>query len=249
MKIFKPIIPSRYRPRGLEIIHEDRDILVVVKESGLLTMSYRRDETRTAEKILTSYLRKGDPKSRLRAHVVHRLDRDTSGLLLFAKTEDVQQRLKNDWPRTEKFYLAVVHGHPEPAEGVISSYLAEDDDQFVHTLKGEGQGRLSHTAYGTIKVVKGFGFLKINLLTGRKNQIRVHLKEKGCPVVGDLKYGRKDTSKARLMLHAKTLAFHHPHRGERVLFNTPVPEVFSKLAGGLDETEWLRTSCPSSIPR
>ena len=245
MRINKPDIPRRYRPRGLEILHEDRDILVILKETGLLTMSPRRDETRTAEVILTNYLRKGNPRSHARAFVVHRLDRDTSGLLVFAKSFPTQERLKGDWSRTQKHDLAAVHGRPDPNAGVITSYLEEDDDQVVRSGARERGGKLAHTSYAVIKTVETISILKINLLTGRKNQIRAHLSEKGWPVVGDLKYGQPGTSKERLFLHAKTLAFHHPFHDERIEFDAGIPEAFARLARGLTEADWARVACPT----
>jgi tRNA pseudouridine32 synthase/23S rRNA pseudouridine746 synthase/23S rRNA pseudouridine1911/1915/1917 synthase len=237
----KPKIPARYRPRGLEILHEDRDILVVNKEPGLLTVSYRRDETRTAEHILTNYLRKGNPRSSFAARVVHRLDRETSGLLVFAKSAQVQARLKNNWKQTEKIYLAIVHGHLASKTGIFSSTLTEDEDQFVHSVDDPGAGRLAETKYQVIKETRATSVVKVTLLTGRKNQIRVHFAENGHPVVGDPKYGRPDSARGRMALHAKFLAFPHPHRGERIAFDTGIPEYFQRLAGGLDEAEWSGT--------
>lgn len=240
MQHAKPSIPARHRPRGLEILHEDRDILVVDKVAGLLTMSYRHDETRTAEWILTRYLRKGNPRSTLRAHVVHRLDRDTSGLLVFAKTREVQARLKDNWKRTEKLYLAIVHGHLAAKSGTFSSRLAEDEDQYVHSVDDPGAGRLAETKYDVIKETRGASVVRIELLTGRKNQIRVHFAEAGHPVVGDVKYGRPGAARARMALHAKCLAFPHPHHGRRIAFDTGVPADFQRLAHGLDEATWSR---------
>lgn len=234
----KPSIPARYRPRGLEILHEDRDILVVNKEAGLLTVSYRRDETRTAEAILTNYLRKGNPRSMLRAHVVHRLDRDTSGLLVFAKTPEVQERMKNNWKQTEKLYLAIVHGHLAAKTGTFTSHLAEDEDQYVHSVDDPGAGRFAETKYNVIKETRTASVVRIELLTGRKNQIRVHFAEAGHPVVGDTKYGRPGAAHGRMALHAKCLAFPHPHRGMRIAFDTGIPDHFQKLAHGLDEAAW-----------
>lgn len=238
MKLVKPVIPGRYRPRDLDILHEDRDILVVNKEPGLLTVSYRRDASRTAERILNNYLRKGNPRSDLRVYVVHRLDRETSGLLVFAKSSAAQLRLKDHWKQVEKKYLAAVHGRVSPASGLLSSHLAEDDDQYVHSVDDPGEGRLAQTRYTVIKEFRNMSILKIDLLTGRKNQIRVHFAERGHPVVGDPKYGRSETSDGRMALHAKTLAFPHPFRGERMVVDTGIPEFFQRLAGGLSDADW-----------
>ncbi|MCU0857776.1 MAG: RluA family pseudouridine synthase [Pontiellaceae bacterium] len=220
--------PRKHRPRGLEIFYEDRDLLVVNKEPGLLTMSFHRDELQTAERILTDYLRKGAARSRLRAFVVHRLDRETSGLLLFAKTEAVQQQLKESWTDVEKEYRAVVHGVLKEKSGTLSSYLAEDENQFVYSA-GQTQGRWSETAYEVLRENKQFSELKINLLTGRKNQIRVHFADLGHPVVGDTKYGLKGKTFERMALHSRFIAFNHPYSGKRMTFEAPVPEFFARL--------------------
>ncbi len=238
MQISKPMIPARHRPRGLEILHEDRDILVINKEPGLLTVSYRRDEMRTAERILTNFLRKGNSRSSLQAYVVHRLDRETSGLLVFAKSPQAQSRLKDNWKQAEKSYLAIVHGHLLAKSGTFSSRLAEDDDQFVYSVNDPGAGRLAETKYDVIRETRSTSVVRVTLLTGRKNQIRVHFAEAGHPVVGDPKYGRPDSARIRMALHAKFLAFPHPHRGERIAFDTGIPEYFQRLAGGLDEAAW-----------
>lgn len=218
----------RHRPKGLEIIYEDRDLLVINKDAGLLTMSTPKDELQTAQHLLTDYMRKGAARSRLRAYVVHRLDRETSGILIFAKTEAVQQKLKGDWPTTEKEYLAIVHGHFTEKTGKISSYLAENEAQFVYSTS-QTKGRWSETEYTVVRETKEFSELKINLLTGRKNQIRVHMAEAGHSVVGDTKYGLKTKKFERMALHARSISFNHPHNGKRMFFEAPTPKFFNKL--------------------
>jgi len=222
--------PRKHRPRGLEIIYEDRDLLVINKEPGLLTMSFHRDEFQTAERVLTDYLRKGAARSRLRAFVVHRLDRETSGLLIFAKSDEVQQHIKNHWKEVEKEYCAIVHGSLKEKSGTLSSYLDEDADQFVFSC-GETQGRWSETQYEVIRENKLFSELNVRLLTGRKNQIRVHFADLDHPVVGDTKYGPKGKKFERMALHSRSIAFNHPHSGKRMTFEAPVPEFFDRLMG------------------
>lgn len=234
----RPEIPWRHRPRGLVILYEDRDVLVVDKEPGLLTMSRHRDEARTVERILSRYVGKGNPRSRQRVYVVHRLDRETSGLLVLTKSSAAQLRLKATWEQTEKWYLAAVHGHLTSRAGVFSSYLAEDEDQFVRTVKDPRAGRMARTTYQVIKETRTMSLLKVGLLTGRKNQIRVHFAEAGHPVVGDPKYGRPGDPCKRMALHAKQLAFGHPHSGARMSFDAGIPEFFQRLAGGLSEADW-----------
>jgi RluA family pseudouridine synthase len=220
--------PRRHRPKGLEIIYEDRDLLVINKDPGLLTMSFHRDEFQTAERILTDYLRKGAARSRLRAFVVHRLDRETSGLLIFAKTEAVQQHLKDHWKEVDKEYRVIVHGTLKEKSGILSGYLAEDADQFVYST-GQTKGKWSETQYEVIRETKQFSELKINLLTGRKNQIRVHFADLGHPVVGDTKYGPKGKKSERMALHSRQIAFNHPHSGKQMVFEAPVPDFFCRL--------------------
>ncbi|MEW6079758.1 MAG: RluA family pseudouridine synthase [Thermodesulfobacteriota bacterium] len=230
--------PSRHRPRGLEILYDDRYILVISKETGILSMSFHRDQNNTVERILTDYVRKGCSRSKNRVFVVHRLDRDSSGLMVFAKTYLLQQRLKKNWDKTEKLYLAAVHGHVNPASGIIESNLTEDKDQFVSSTDDPSKGRPARTGYRVIKQTRLMSIVKIKLYTGRKNQIRVHFAEKGYPVIGDRKYGRPDKPYERLALHAKSLAFNHPQTGERMRFNTEIPAFFPRIAGGLDESDW-----------
>jgi tRNA pseudouridine32 synthase/23S rRNA pseudouridine746 synthase/23S rRNA pseudouridine1911/1915/1917 synthase len=234
--------PRRHRPRGLEILHEDRDLIVVNKEPGVLTMGTRRDEAFTAENVLNDYVRKGCARSSKHVFLVHRLDRETSGVLLFAKSEEAQQRLKDNWKSTEKYYLAAVRGCLKVRSGVFSSYLAENENQFVYSVADPSKGKLSQTAYAVTKATPTLSLVKIKLLTGRKNQIRVQFAEHGHAVIGDAKYGTRDPFRDRLCLHAKSIAFNHPHSGKRLFFDTPFPEVFSRLAGGLDESDWLATS-------
>ena len=239
---------GRHRPRGLTILYEDRDLIVVDKEPGVLTTGTRRDELFTAENVLTHYIRKGCSRSNRQAYLVHRLDRETSGVLIFAKSEEVQQSLKDNWKRTEKLYLAAVCGHLKASSGILSSYLAENEDLFVHSVSDPSRGKLSQTAYAVLKETPSATFVKIRLLTGRKNQIRVQFAELGHPVAGDPKYGkgaRQPLFRERLFLHAKSVAFDHPHTGKRIFVSTPVPEVFQRLAGGLSEAEWEERPVPA----
>ena len=159
----------RHQPRGLDILHEDRDIIVVNKAPGLLTIATDTDKARTAYRLLTDYVRKGAARSRERVFIVHRLDRDTSGVLGFARTEEAKRKLQAAWNTTEKHYLAVVHGTMTKQEGTISSYLTENAAFRVYSTPDPAKGLLSHTAYRVIREMKGFSVLDITLLTGRKN--------------------------------------------------------------------------------
>ncbi len=222
---------GKFLPGGLAILHEDRDIIVVDKPAGLLTISTEREKSRTAHFILNDYVRKGVAKSRNRVFIVHRLDRETSGVLIFAKSEEVKFKLQSQWPDTKKTYLAVVHGRCEKRDGTVTSYLAENQAYSVYETKDTRKGKLAHTAYKVLKETRDFSLLEINLLTGRKHQIRVHLAGIGHPVVGDPRYGKERKPHARLALHAKSISFVHPFSGEPLTFDTKVPPFFTTLLG------------------
>lgn len=226
----KKRVSKKHQPMGLEILHEDRDIIVVNKAAGLLTMGTGRDGGRTAHAALDDYVKKGNYKSRERIFIVHRLDRDTSGALVFARTEKAKLTLQENWEKAKKTYLAFVEGHPDPAEGLIESYLLENDARRVFATSDARKGRLSQTRYKVIKEVGTRSLVEISLLTGRKNQIRVHLADKGWPIVGDGKYGQKIRDNKRLALHSHVLSFDHPFSGKRMTFKAPVPATFYSMA-------------------
>jgi len=220
---------NKHLPKGLKILYEDKDILVVDKPAGLLSVATATNKTRTAYYFLTDYVRKGCPKSRNRLFTVHRLDQWTSGVLVFAKSEEIKLRLQAQWKETKKKYLAVVHGRPAQKEGIITSYLAENKAFVVYSTPDPAKGKLSRTAYKVLKETGQFSLLEVGLLTGRKNQIRVHLADSGHPVVGDRKYGKAADRFRRLALHSKSISFKHPATGEQLTFDTKVPAYFRNL--------------------
>lgn len=226
-----PKIPAKYRPRGIDFLYEDDDVIVVNKQQGILTTHTRRMEPFTVENAVTNYLRKGNSRSSRCAYLVHRLDRETSGLLLFAKNEEAQYRIKENWQRNTKYYLALVHGRPRLEHDIIESYLAEDEDLYVYSVKNPKDGKLSRTEYLVLSANRNVSVVQINLLTGRKNQIRVHFAESGFPVVGDEKYGADQVEEKRLYLHAQDLAFDHPFTGQRLSFHSPTPPSFYSRFG------------------
>lgn len=223
--------PKKYQPKGLTILHEDKDILVIDKPSGLLTVGSDRDKTRTAHYLLNDYVRKGNPKSRNRVYVVHRLDQATSGLLLFAKSEAAKTFLQDNWNQTEKHYLAIVHGKMTKKQGLITTYLAENKAKNVYSTTDANGGKLARTAYIVIKEKKEFSLIDIHLLTGRKHQIRVHFADSDHAIVGDQKYGEELRSSKRLMLHSKSLIFTHPFNKKRMAFVSTMPDDFIRLVG------------------
>jgi len=225
VKEMKPI-PYRHRPKGLTILYEDSDIIVIDKSSGLLTVKATYEKEKTAHHILTNYIRKGSFKSTKQLFVVHRLDRDTSGVLVFAKTSEAKENLKLQWKGVKKKYVAVVHGILTEKSGTITSYLAENEDYEVFSVKDSRKGELAKTRYKVLKEAKRFCLLEIELLTGKKNQIRIHFSEKGHPLVGDDKYGKKGEPKSRLALHSHYITFRHPHSGKELTFEAEVPVFF-----------------------
>ncbi|MBO4573880.1 MAG: RluA family pseudouridine synthase [Bacteroidales bacterium] len=209
----------------VKIVYEDQYLFVVDKRSGILCNSPHPDEE-TVQCILNQYLERNH--QRCHAHTIHRLDRDTSGLMLFAKDKKVALKFEENWKATvyDRRYVALVHGEMHKEEGTISSWL-KDNAQFVtFSSKSDNGGKFATTHYKLIKVSNGYSLVELKLDTGRKNQIRVHLKDIGFPVVGDPKYGDGDDKIGRLGLHAFKLCFIHPVTGEDLKFETPFPKSF-----------------------
>lgn len=226
-KQFKQV-PRRFHPKGLNIIFEDHHIVVVDKRSGLLTVSNGREKEKTAYFLLNEYVKKGNRRSRNRVFIVHRLDRDTSGILIFAKSEQAKRYLQNEWKSFEKSYYALVHGRLTEKEGFITSYLAENSIHRMYSVMDPDKGKLAKTRYKVLEESAGYSLLLIDLLTGRKNQIRVHFSENGHPVAGDRIYGDKETDRnsKRLMLHSCYLKISHPFTKEAMIFESPLPPDF-----------------------
>ncbi len=221
--------PKKHHPGGLTILYEDHDILVVDKASGLLTVSNEKVRDKTAYFLLTDYVRKGNPKSRKRIFIVHRLDRDTSGIIVFAKSEKAKGYLQDEWQGFSKKYYAVVHGRLMEKEGIITSYLAENSFYKMYSVDDPQKGKLAKTGYKVFEESKKYSLLEIDLFTGRKNQIRVHFADKGCPVAGDKMYGKKEKGIKRLALHAGSLTILHPYTKEKMTFTTEIPAYFKTL--------------------
>lgn len=217
--------------RRLRIVHEDDQIIVVHKGYGLLSMaddSARSGET--AYSILREYLKNEHPGNKL--FIVHRLDRDTSGLMLFAKTLEAKEALQHNWNNMilERKYLCVVEGTPEPAEGTLRSYLGENSRHEVYSMPDAGEGgKLAVTRYRTLGSRGNFSLVECELDTGRKNQIRVHMKQLGTPISGDRRYGGNPSPIHRMALHAQTLRFVHPTTRRLMSFSTPIPDSFRRL--------------------
>jgi 23S rRNA pseudouridine1911/1915/1917 synthase len=208
------------------VLFEDQHIIVVDKPAGKSTSS--TDGSLNIQEILSDYLRNLS-KGKVRAFVVHRLDKEVSGVLLFAKSHDVMETIKENWVKTEKHYYALVEGIPEKAEDTIKSWLIEDKSQKVHSTKDTANAKFAITNYKTIKRLDKLVLLDIKTETGRKNQIRVHLSDIGCPIVGDRKYGASNDYIRRIRLHAYSLSFPHPVDGKMITVLSPMPEGFLSL--------------------
>lgn len=212
----------------LKIVYEDSSLLVVEKAAGLLSMATERIQEKTAYRILSDYVKQNNPHNRI--FILHRLDRDTSGLMMFAKNQEIQEKLQSDWGNviTERKYIAVIEGNLPLQQGSIRSYINENSAFFVHTTTPQ-EGKLAITHYKVIKKNARYALVELELETGRKNQIRVHMQAQGCPVTGDKKYGARYNPLHRLALHAFKLCFIHPQTGERLNFETPIPNRFNLL--------------------
>ena len=220
---------ERLKPRDLDIVYEDEYLLVINKHEGLLSYS-KKPTDHTAMTVLNRYLQLTHQKCN--AHVVHRLDRDTSGLMVVSKSKQVSQKFEADWKGlvTDRAYVAVCWGQMEPPQGTIKSWLT-DGQYCVLSSPTDNGGKLAITRYKTIQTSRRYSLLELQLDTGRRNQIRVHLREEKHPVVHDPMYGYKDDISpiGRLALHAFRLGFTHPVTGKHLKFETPYPTSFIKL--------------------
>ena len=213
----------------LRIIFEDSDLIVVEKKEGLLSVTTGRETETTAFLILKNYVKKSSTRNKI--YTVHRLDRETSGVLVFAKHSDAQHILRDNWHEivTKRVYVAVVEGKVEKESDRIVSWLTENEISLkISSSRTDNGGKEAITNYRVIKSNDEFSLLEIELETGRKNQIRVHMESIGHPIVGDRKYG-STTTIGRLALHARVLEFYHPMTSEPLHFETPVPREFLKV--------------------
>lgn len=215
----------------LRILFEDAHLIVVEKREGLLTVSTTGDsDETTAFSILKTHVKKSSPANRI--YVVHRLDRETSGVIMFAKSKEVQLILQVNWHRivTRRIYVALVEGKMEKEQDTIVTWLSENEKSLkIHSSETDNGGQQAITHYRCIKFNDNFSLLEIELETGRKNQIRVHMQGIGHPIVGDKKYGANVSAIGRMGLHARLLAFYHPVTTEVVSFETPVPRNFLNI--------------------
>ena len=223
------ILPEIVKKTALPfpILWEDEEIIVVDKPAGLLSMASDKERERTAYRQVTDYVRAGNSKARV--FIVHRLDRDTSGVLLFAKSEGIKRAFQDNWESIvrRRGYTAVVEGTPPKQADTIRTFLRENGIHKVYSVHTGGKEAITH--YQTVKQGKRYSLLEVELSTGRKNQIRVHLSEMGCPVAGDRTYGAATDPLHRLCLHAHELTFTHPITGRETTYRAELPRGFRKL--------------------
>lgn len=216
----------RNLPEGLAVLHEDNDVIVVLKANGLLTVATERERDTTAQAYLNVYL--GQKKGEERIQVVHRLDRETSGVLVFAKNAYAREQLKEQFAAhtVDRVYIALVEGQMDPEEGTYRSFLKERRDLKMVSVDEQPDAKYAVTHFRTLSTNGRYSMLEVQLETGRKNQIRAHLSEAGHPVVGDRMYGSEINPIGRLGLHAKLLGFDHPITRKHLVFTAPIPKAF-----------------------
>jgi len=218
--------------KKLDIIYEDKEILVINKPTKKLTIATTKEQNRTLYHEAREYVKKQNPRNKI--FIVHRLDKDTSGVILFAKSEKLKKLFQDNWDYlcVKREYLAIVEGKPSKKKDVIKSYLAESKTLQVYSTSDAKKGKLAITEYELLSSNKSYSLLKINIKTGRKNQIRVHMSDLGCPIVGDKKYNSKSNPINRLGLHAKVLEIKHPITKKVIKFEAKVPKIMNLMFGG-----------------
>lgn len=225
----KPSSGAALLPAGMRVVFEDAAILVIEKPVNLLSIATEGEREETAYVHLTNYVRASRPRSKERVWIVHRLDRYTSGLMVFARTEAAKEALQKNWSQAEKRYQAVVEGAPKDDRGLVVSHLDESQPHKVFSAPQSERTREARTHYEVLKRGMNRTLVELTLGTGRRNQIRVQLAEIGCPIVGDEKYGAKTNPARRIVLHACLLRFPHPVTGEDMRFESPLPAALLRL--------------------
>ncbi len=217
-----------FKSRYVNIVYEDRWLVVIEKKIGILSMAAGHSSL-NVKSVLDDYFKR--TRQKCTAHVVHRLDRDTSGLMIYAKDMQTEQLLERDWHGTvfDRRYVAVVSGEMEEDEGTIANWLKDNAAYITYSSPVDNGGKYAVTHFHTLKRTTEHSLVEFRLETGRKNQIRVHTSDMGHPVCGDIKYGNGDDPLHRLCLHAYVLCFYHPVTGKPMEFETPIPAQFRSL--------------------
>ena len=213
----------------IRLIYEDEHVIVIDKGYGLLSMATENEKDGTVYSVLRDYVKTNDPAARV--YILHRLDKNTSGIMMLAKTAEAKDVMQHNWNNMvlSRKYVAVVEGNVEKDEDIVQSYLAETAQFEVYSTKDKEKGQLAITRYKVVKRRGNYSMLEVELDTGRKNQIRVHMHDIGHPISGDRKYGEKPNSIHRVALHAHTLKFAHPITRKLMSFESPIPASFASL--------------------
>lgn len=213
------------KSQQLQIVYEDSDIVVINKRNGLLSIGTDKEQKRTAYYILSDYVKQQHPDNKI--FVVHRLDRETSGLMMFAKSQEVQEQMQRGWHRLvlDRRYVAVIEGALPGVEGEINAPLTQDRNHKMWVTR-PGEGEEAITYYTTLRRGENYSLVDLRLVTGKKNQIRAHLEWKGTPIAGDKKYSAKTNPAGRVCLHAYRLSIVHPTTGKQLDFDTRIPKLF-----------------------
>jgi len=215
--------------KGVEILFEDDHVIVIAKDTGLLSMGTDKQQEKTAYNILKEHVKVTNPENKI--FIIHRLDRDTSGVMMFAKTAEAQQIMQTNWKKLvqERTYVALVEGKIKNDSDTIITWLKENSAFVTYSSKTDNGGKKAVTHYKVLRRNKGYSLAEVKIATGRKNQIRIHMKELGHPIVGDKKYGASTSPLKRLGLHAQVLAFKHPITDKLLRFETRIPKKFTDL--------------------
>ena len=210
----------------MDILYEDKYIIIINKPAHLLTISTEKEKNRTLFSYVYDYLKKKNKNNKV--FIVHRLDKDTSGIIIFAKDEKTKFYLQDNWDSFKRNYVAIVEGKVKNKKGVLKSYLQETKTLYTYSVNDKN-GKLAITEYEKVLENNQYTMLSLNLKTGRKNQIRVQLSDMGNPIVGDKKYGAKKNPIRRMALVANTLEFIHPKTHEKIVIDIDIPSSFIQL--------------------
>ena len=210
----------------LNILYEDKYLIAISKPHNLLTIGTAKEKDNTLYRKVSDYVKKQHKSNKI--FIVHRLDKDTSGIIVFAKTEQVKRILQRNWDESKRKYIALVEGKVTKSD-TIKNYLAETKTLKTYITNDKKIGKLAITKYNPIKTIKEYSLFQIEIFTGRKNQIRVHMESINHPIVGDKKYGSKKNPIRRMCLHATYLEFYHPITNKKIIIEDKYPNIFDKL--------------------
>jgi len=246
--ISKIKIRSKYVPDGMKVLYDDDDIIVVDKPAGMLTVNLLEDQDQSAQKLITEYIRKGNSRSNLKAFSVNRLDKNTSGIVIFAKTEKHADAIKLAWPTVKAVYWAVVTGRLKEKAGTVKTYLGEGPNHDIITVTDQKRGELAITEYKVLKEAAVNSLVELKTVTNIKDQMRLHMAGLGCPIKGDVRHGAEG-NKTRLVMHLFSLTFKHPFTGEECTFETKPSLAFEKHFYGGEVRVDRRPNQGPRIPR